>query len=341
MSQETPNAFQAPQNMTRPMGPLLIGERTEHVPEWCPWRYITESAWRGDQEAQRKLLSTHVWVGPDEIHATFIESCGKPITVAQVLPERRFAIRADGRLKDQQEFVEELKTKFVETYAIAGERLAADPNVIPQPDVREFVQWGEDPSDRKKRAKINYDPFAPPPANVKRRTAEDATNDPIVDNPQRLRPAPDGVTNTDRLTGRLVDEDGKAMIDIHSEPSMRQAGGDMERAKQMLDAGAISVGEYKDALRKIAVNAGWVSADGSSDAPKIAEEGDGAGAVGGVHGTDAATPGEATPSSAPLFASLAACGKVFDGKKTQKLADHAVRMHKRHCQTCKDHDARE
>jgi hypothetical protein len=52
MSAEQTPIPQAPASMTRPMGPLIISERKEFVPEWCPWRHVTEAgssrrmAWR-------------------------------------------------------------------------------------------------------------------------------------------------------------------------------------------------------------------------------------------------------------------------------------------------------
>jgi hypothetical protein len=230
--------------MTRPLGPLLIHDRKEFVPEWCPWRSFTEASWHGDTQAQQRLLETKVWTGSQDA-PQIVTSNGVEVTVAHVLPERRFAIELDGHLKDKHQFHREVEIKWIETFALAGEKQSGDPSVIPKPSIVDFVKWTEDPRDRSKRIRIGFDPQAPPPKIAKPRTAADAEADPVAVPGPGLQHKPEGV---------------------FTQPQTMEAK--LENLERVHRGGGISDDEFRAAMRGIAEEAGWASspsAGGSSE----------------------------------------------------------------------------
>jgi hypothetical protein len=262
MSAEQTPIPQAPASMTRPMGPLIISERKEFVPEWCPWRHVTEAAWRGDTAAQDRLMQTKVWKG-EQSSPEIITSNGVEVTVAQVLPERRFAIEPNGRLKDKHLFHREVELKWIETFALAGEKQSGDPAVIPKPGVVDFVKWTEDPRDRQKRVRIGFDPLAPPVAPGKTRTLEDAKEDPVAVAAPGLIAKPEGVFSQPQSDHEKI--------------------GNLER---MHRAGGISDDELAAGMRRIAEEAGWASSPSAGGSCETASP-------------DRASPSSDPASSAP------------------------------------------
>jgi hypothetical protein len=305
MSAEQAPLQPPPQYAPRLMGPLIIPERKEFVPEWCPWRMVTEAAWRGDREAWDKLATTKVWSGSPEA-PRYVVSNGVEVTVAHVLPERRFAIQQDGQLKDVNTFARECELKWIETFAIAGQKQTGDSSVIAKTIPEAFVKWTEDPRDRRRRVRIGFDPLAAPPVDAKPRTLEDATEDPVASAAPGLVHTPEGVFPRKQETHRER----------------------LDMLHELRNSGALSQEEYATGMRKIAEEAGWAD----SGSRGVLESATPIDASPSSHPTSSASPDQVQAPSA-LFSSKTQCGRTYE-KVSQKRAEQAVRMHARRCREC-------
>ena len=315
-----PSQQMSPPPQMRPLGPLIIPERKEYVPEWCPWRAVTEAAWRGDAEAHQKLCDTIVWHGDSEP----VVSNGVTVTVAHVLPERRWVIRADGRLKDVPEVNLQHETKYVGMFTIAGQRQSGDPGAIPKPHPLEFVKWTADPANSKKRVRIGADPLKPAPLGAKPRTAEDAAEDPVAQASGGLLHRPDGVT--------------------HREQSETPAQ-KLELLNALRTGGALNEQEYATGMRKIAEEAGWASSEsgGSSGpdasthsaSPSIGQPSSAPPRASSSSLASGLSPPEPAPSAPAAFSAKTQCGKELPKTyASEKRAEQAARMHARRCREC-------
>jgi hypothetical protein len=282
------------------MGPLLIPERKEFVPEWCPWRMTTEAAWRGDREATEQLAQTKVWDGsPDNV----VTCNGIEVTVGMVLPERRYAIERDGRVKEVSAFHRECELKWIETFALAGQKQTGDPSVIPKPHPAEFVQWTEDPRDRRRRIRIGYDPLKPPPPDVKPRTPEEALEDPVAAPAPGFIHKPEGVFAERKSSGETPQER-------------------LSMLNQLREGGALSEQEYAAGMRKIAEEAGWASPDSGGFREQETQ-----------HDPPPGSSPVSSATSDALFVSETQCGRKFE-KGSQRQADMAKGAHERRCREC-------
>ena len=94
----------------------------------------------------------------------------KSFTVADVAPERRWAIGMDGELMLQHLFSDKKVEGILEFFAVLranGHPNAkfddnSDPKCENVPAVQNYVLWGVDPDDNTKLREIGYDPTAPP-----------------------------------------------------------------------------------------------------------------------------------------------------------------------------------
>jgi hypothetical protein len=251
------------------------------------------------------MCDTVVWHGDHEP----VVSNGVTVTVAWVLPERRWAIRSDGRLKDVAEVNQLHETKYIETFAIADQPQSGDPGAIPKPHPLEFVKWTVDPANKEKRIRIGFDPYKPAPENIQRRTAEDAARDPVAAAQGHLVPRPQGVSDGYRHPDQLEDS---GVLGGQMDPQAKVA-----LADRMHEAGALSDAEHKGVLRKTAEEAGWATSDSR-------------GVPGSVSPDASAGPDSA---SSALFSATSQCGRKFE-KGSLKRAQQAVRMHERRCREC-------
>lgn len=87
----------------------------------------------------------------------------EPFTIAQVAPERRWAVLTDGNLMDQQQFTVIKQQTIYEFYEMMRANGHPDAkyegkiNNEPIPDVSDFVSWRIDPNDNTKLLMMGYD----------------------------------------------------------------------------------------------------------------------------------------------------------------------------------------
>ena len=89
---------------------------------------------------------------------------GKEFTVAQVAPERRWAIGYDGEIMHQYDFNNNKKEHIHEYFDMIrangrpDAKYLGNPDREPMPDVKDYCSWCVDPRDSKKVLQIGYDP---------------------------------------------------------------------------------------------------------------------------------------------------------------------------------------
>lgn len=81
-------------------------------------------------------------------------------TVAQVPPERRWAIGPDGNLLAQADFESRLTLAYEEAYTLIGQKVNGDPKREPVPDVARYVSVQIDPTNPSRFIPMGYDPNA-------------------------------------------------------------------------------------------------------------------------------------------------------------------------------------
>jgi hypothetical protein len=123
-----------------PQQNVPIPERGTYVPSWCPWL--------ANKDADLNIPVKHE---------------GEPLgfTVAQVLPERRWAVQLDGELLDQREFAEEIQRWYIPMLPEGGEA-----RYEPIPRVERFVSMTWEGPDRG-YMEIGFDPDKAPPEKLK------------------------------------------------------------------------------------------------------------------------------------------------------------------------------
>jgi hypothetical protein len=248
---ETPEAVHNPHapQIVHAQQAIAIPERRQFIPAWCPWKafYSTPGA---------PELETKVWKGRSD-RPEPVTSLGVEIRVKDVLPERRFAIEPDGRLRDNRDFWELLELKYVDTFVLAGVKQVGDPSLIAKPTASEWVSWGVDPVDARKRRQIGHDPNKKPPAAAHRRSELDAIKDPVAMAAPGLMPVPDGVVKEKAGT-------------VDASPEQK-----IQAAKTLHEAGILDDTGFHERLRRIAEDAGWVvpQEESGGTAPEVPKAG--------------------------------------------------------------------
>lgn len=126
----------------------VIPERHVHIPSFCPWQGSSE---------------------PEMAQVT-VRLKGLPLppgfTVAEVAPERRWAVRTDGELMDTMEFHQRYLQKWQEWFARAysePQKLPGKPENESVPNPVEYVTTRVDPRDERLLERIAGPPAPPTP----------------------------------------------------------------------------------------------------------------------------------------------------------------------------------
>lgn len=141
---ETPSPFEAIAEA------IEIQDRGTHIPAW----YV-----RNRHQEPEKTVVKH----KGEPLKGFD---GNPFTVAQVAPERRYAIGLDGEVMDVNDFRSAHQQAHLEYYEVLRRRhpnaqFTGQIDLIPIPNPADWVKWGVDPEDSTKLRQIGYDPKRP------------------------------------------------------------------------------------------------------------------------------------------------------------------------------------
>lgn len=124
----------------------VIQERRVHIPSFCPW----------EDRPEAEMAKVTVRVKGVPLPPGF--------TVAEVAPERRWAIRTDGELMDAMEFHQRYLQKWTEWFAKAysePQKLPGKPENEAVPNPVEYVSHRVDPRDERLLERI-----AGPPAKA-------------------------------------------------------------------------------------------------------------------------------------------------------------------------------
>lgn len=200
---------------------IMIPERGTHVPTW----YMPH-----DQPETIVVKSGGLPLRPVEASAGW-----KPFTVAEVAPEARWAIGADGEIMPQHEFEVAYRRKIEEFYTVQGKRFAGVLLREYVPRVEKYVSYTVDPTNPAKYKGIGHDPH---PKNA---AAPSVLFDTDGENP---------VSGEERLAllEKCYDDHRlKARLKPHeiAEVEKRRGSDPLELAMRALRAGEIDKDEYQ------------------------------------------------------------------------------------------------
>jgi len=123
----------------------VFPERDTHVPTFCPWQNATE----------------------EELRAVTVQSGGVPLlprfTVAEMDPERRWAVKKDGELLDAMSFQTGYHRQWEEWYTVVKRQKIegrADRHYIPAVD--QYVRFKVDPKNRLNPSLVRIEPERKP-----------------------------------------------------------------------------------------------------------------------------------------------------------------------------------
>jgi len=262
----------------------------------------------------------------------------KPFTIAQVAPERRWAVLEDGNVMNQTDFDAAKKKGVFEYYEMLRARGNPDAKYSgkidcePIPAAAEYVAWRVDPEDATKLLQIGFDPNATDGARAKQfHTREGEAIE---------------ATRLDVLCQAFATEAGRKQMtdaeiaEVEAHVGVRaSAGGDgvaakLEMLTDLKNAGSLSDEAYIDAVSKLTGAGGTVTPIRPEPDPKP-EESSEPEEVDPLPeaASSAAAPAEndeVVPLAGRADPNTASCGKA--GLK----GDTGVAAHERRCTKCRE-----
>ena len=279
------------------VGPIYIPERGTHIPA----HYV--------RSPHREPESVIVKRGGVPLLGTDKE----PFTVAQVAPERRWAILEDGELYDQTTFTEMFLQTVLEFYDVLrnnGSPQAAfqgDLRSHPQPAVHEYVAFTIDPEDPRHLMHIGYD-----------RHAKGDSADHFFD------------TEGEQIAGKRIDHLCAAYNDRKLRGTLTKA----EISEVQAHLGVES-GSSDEIATKLELLTELKDAGDLTDAQYIAKVAALTGASPTVEMSEPEPAHAPEPPQEAEYTATSLCGTKTTTAPTKQRAEFGIRAHQRVCADCK------